>query len=141
MDGGGELPAAMRENIGIEFPLTQPTLGFVTRKIDPEAGHFGMDIAGKIGAPVVAAADGIVVFADWSYEYGFMMILSHADGYTTVYKHAQSLLKTVGSSVKRGEMIALLGNTGSTSSGPHLHFELWRDGVPMDPEQYLLNYQ
>ena len=136
-----DMQPAVRVNSGIEFPLTQPTIGFVTRTIEPEVGHLGIDIAGKVGTPIVAAADGIVVFADWTYEYGFTLIISHAGGYTTVYKHAQSLLKNVGTSVRRGEMVALLGNTGITSSGPHLHFELWRDGVPMDPEHYLLNYQ
>jgi len=126
---------------GIEFPFIQPVQGYVTKAMNPDEGHFGIDVAGSPGTHVIAPAEGRVVFADWSYDFGFMMIVNHAKGYSTVYKHNQSLVKTVGASVKRGEVIAFLGNTGVLSSGPHLHFELWKDGVPEDPELYLLNVQ
>lgn len=118
-----------------------PTLGYLTRGMEGEQGHFGIDIASKEGNPVVSAANGNVIYSDWSYDFGFMMIIAHGRGYMTVYKHNKSLLKNVGSSVKRGELIALLGNTGRTSSGPHLHFEVWKDGVALDPEQYLVSVQ
>lgn len=123
------------------FPLTLPTLGYFTREYSTAQGHLGVDIAGKEGSPVVAAAAGEVVFADWTYDYGYQMIIAHGEGYMTVYKHNQALLKTVGSVVKRGEMIALLGNTGWTSRGPHLHFEVWQDGTALNPNNYLITSQ
>jgi murein DD-endopeptidase MepM/ murein hydrolase activator NlpD len=123
----------------ISFPAILPTEGYITRGYLPEQHHFGLDIAGKIGTPVNAAADGYVVFAGWTNEDGYVVILSHADGFLTFYKHNQSLLKTANTFVKRGEPIALLGDSGRTSAGPHLHFEIWKDGTPVNPSAYLLN--
>jgi murein DD-endopeptidase MepM/ murein hydrolase activator NlpD len=141
---GGASPAHVRQaelKSADNFPLTLPTLGYFTREYSTVLGHLGVDIAGKEGSPVVAAAAGKVVFADWTYDYGYQMIVAHGEGYMTVYKHNQALLKTVGSVVKRGEMIALLGNTGWTSRGPHLHFEVWQDGTALDPNNYLITSQ
>lgn len=123
----------------ITFPAVFPTEGYVTRGFAPEQRHFGLDIAGKIGTPVNAAADGYVVFAGWTNDEGYVVILSHADGFLTFYKHNHSLLKTANTFVRRGEPVALLGNSGRTSSGPHLHFEIWKDGTPVNPASYLLN--
>lgn len=123
----------------ISFPAILPTEGYVTRGFEPQQRHFGLDIAGKMGTPVNAAADGFVVFAGWTVDEGFVLILSHAGGFLTFYKHNQSLLKDANLFVKRGEPIALLGNSGRMSSGPHLHFEIWKDGAPVDPSAYLLN--
>ncbi len=123
---------------GTTFPLLSPVQGFVSQGFDPPRGHFGMDIAGKQGSVISAAADGIVVFAGWTMDDGHTLILSHGSGYLTVYKHNQMLLKSTRSAVKRGEPIALLGTTGESSEGPHLHFEVWNDGIPQDPNRYLL---
>jgi murein DD-endopeptidase MepM/ murein hydrolase activator NlpD len=122
----------------VVFPLLPPTEGFVTQYFDLSRNHFGIDYAGKRGSPVYAPADGYVVFAGWTYEDGNMLIISHGGRYLTVYKHNQSLLKTSHGTVKRGELIALLGTSGNTSLGPHLHFEVWKDGIPRDPGDYLL---
>lgn len=124
-----------------EMPLIMPADGYLTRGYDPGMYHYGIDIAGKEGSPVLAAADGNVVFAGWTHEYGFVIMVAHEAGFMTVYKHDQSLLKNTGDAVRRGEMIALLGNTGETSSGPHLHFEVWKDGAAHDPSHYLLSLQ
>ena len=124
-----------------ELPMSLPAEGYISRGFSPGEYHYGLDIAGKEGSPVIAAAPGTIVFADWTYEFGFMLIIAHGRGYTTVYKHNQSLLKSTGTTVKRGDLIALLGNTGRSSSGPHLHFELWKDGVVQNPADYLLNLQ
>ncbi|MDH3251782.1 MAG: M23 family metallopeptidase [Ignavibacteria bacterium] len=121
------------------FPLMVPTSGFVTQGFDPSRKHFGMDYATKRGTPVYAASDGYVVFAGWTYDDGNMIMLSHGSGYLTVYKHNQSLLQSVHTYVKRGEPVALIGTSGRTSLGPHLHFEVWKDGIPHDPNEYLLN--
>ncbi len=120
------------------FPLMTPVDGFVSQGFDPAQSHYGVDFAGKRGTPVYAAADGHVVFSGWTYDDGNMIILAHDGGYMTVYKHNQTLLTTVQSFVKRGEPIALLGASGRTSAGPHLHFEVWKNGMPRDPGEYLL---
>lgn len=120
------------------FPLLTPAQGFVTQGFDPSRNHFGMDIAGQRGTPVHAPGDGVVLFAGWTYDDGNMIVIAHGGGYLTVFKHNQSLLKNALSGVRRGEPIALLGTSGKTSLGPHLHFEVWKNGVPQDPNEYLL---
>ena len=120
------------------FPLLTPVEGFVTQGFDPSRNHFGIDIAAQRGTPVYAPGDGVVLFAGWTYEDGNMLIIAHGGGYLTVYKHNQTLLKNTLNTVRRGEPIALLGSTGKTSAGHHLHFEVWRNGMPQDPNDFLL---
>jgi murein DD-endopeptidase MepM/ murein hydrolase activator NlpD len=124
----------------IVFPAMMPVEGYTTRGYDPAHGHFGLDIAAKMGSLVCAAADGYVVFSGWTHDDGYQIILSHNGGFLTFYKHNETLLKPANVFVKRGEPIALLGNSGQTSSGPHVHFEIWKNGTPVDPKLYLLNY-
>ena len=123
----------------IVFPVVLPTEGYITRGFELSQRHYGIDIAGSLGSPVHASADGYVVFAGWTSDDGNKVILSHSGGFLTFYKHNQSLLTSVGSYVRRGEPIALLGNSGETSAGPHVHFEVWKDGIPVDPANYVLN--
>jgi murein DD-endopeptidase MepM/ murein hydrolase activator NlpD len=130
--------AAHDRETELPFPLLPPVDAFVSQRFDPSRGHFGIDYAGKEGSPVYAAADGEVVFAGWTYDDGNMLIISHGPRYLTVYKHNQTLFKTSHTSVKRGEAIGLIGTSGQTSLGPHLHFEIWKDGVPENPEDYLI---
>jgi murein DD-endopeptidase MepM/ murein hydrolase activator NlpD len=130
------MPARLTAPAGL--PLILPVAGFISQNFDPSKHHFGMDIAAKLGSPVGAATDGYVVYTGWSYEDGNMLILSHGSGYLTVYKHNAMVLKSMGSAVRRGEIVALLGSSGQTSSGPHLHFEVWKDGIPQDPKTLLL---
>jgi murein DD-endopeptidase MepM/ murein hydrolase activator NlpD len=120
------------------FPISAPVEGYITRTFQNEKLHFGVDYAGKRGTIITAAADGYVIFANWTHDAGNIIILSHGGGYVTVYQHNQSLLKQQGDFVKRGTPIALLGDSGTTSYGPHLHFELWKDGQPQDPGEYLI---
>ena len=126
--------------MAVSFPAILPTEGYITRGFEPEHNHFGLDIAGKTGNLIVTAADGNIVFSGWTYDDGYIVIVSHAGGYMSFYKHNQSLLKSSGSFVRRGEPIATLGNSGTTSSGPHVHFEIWKDGVPVDPSIYMINF-
>lgn len=134
--------ASLNEDQGVafraSFPIIVPAVGYVSRKYEAELGHNGIDYAGKVGSLIVAAADGYIVFSAYTVDDGNMIIVSHGGGYLTVYKHNESNLKSVGDFVQRGEPIALLGNTGRTSYGPHLHFELWKDGKPQDPNEYLI---
>ncbi len=129
---------ANAEGLKASFPLATPVAGVLTRGFEPAQKHLGIDLAAKQGTPVHAAAQGYVVFAGWTFEDGNIVILAHGSRYTTVYKHNSSLLTSTGSLVKRGEVIALVGSTGVTSKGPHLHFEVLKDGLPQDPQEYLL---
>ncbi|MFA6467749.1 MAG: M23 family metallopeptidase [Bacteroidota bacterium] len=121
-----------------EFPIIAPAVGYVSRRYESEKGHIGIDYAGKIGSLIVAAADGYVVFSGFTIDDGHTVMLSHGGGYLTIYKHNQNVLKGIGEFVKRGEPIALLGNSGRTSFGPHLHFEIWNNGRAQNPNDYLI---
>jgi len=101
--------------------------------------HRGIDIAGNMGDIVKASADGVVLFSGWTYDLGNLMIIYHGNGFYTYYGHNQRCLLQRGSLVKKGDAIALLGNTG-ISSAPHLHFEIWKDGVPLDPKKFILAF-
>lgn len=125
-------------NFRADFPIIAPAVGYISRRFESEKGHVGIDYAGKIGSLIVAAADGYVVFAGYTAEDGHTAIVSHGAGFLTMYKHNQNVLKGVGDFVKRGEPIALLGNSGKSSSGPHLHFEVWSNGKAQNPNDYLI---
>ncbi len=125
-------------NFRAEFPIIAPAVGYISRRYESEKGHVGIDYAGKIGSLIVAAADGYVVFSGYTADDGHTAIISHGSGYLTMYKHNQNVLKSVGDFVKRGEPIALLGNSGKSSSGPHLHFEVWSNGKAQNPNDYLI---
>lgn len=137
----GPMPSSSlaEQNRQVSFPAVMPADGYVTRGHDPSRRHYGLDIAGTVGSTVRAAADGYVVFSGWTSDDGNGIIISHPGGYLTFYKHNQSVLVGVNASVKRGEPIALLGNSGETSAGPHVHFEVWKDGVPIDPASVVVN--
>jgi len=114
-----------------------PILGKVTQKFDIKTKHYAIDITAKTGTPVKSVADGTVIFAEWTAETGYVIIIEHTNGFLSVYKHNASLLKKQGDLVLTGEAIATVGNTGEFSTGPHLHFELWNDGYPIDPSQFI----
>lgn len=126
------------------IPTHLPVEGYLTtdfRKGDwLLPNHLGIDIATSRGSGVHAAADGVVIFAKWTEDLGNLIILYHFNGFLTFYGHNQILLKKENSFVKKGETIALLGSSGR-STAPHLHFEVWKDGVPIDPKAYLLTFQ
>jgi murein DD-endopeptidase MepM/ murein hydrolase activator NlpD len=123
------------------IPELAPTEGLITKRF--QAGprkHYGIDISGKIGDPISAAADGLVVFAGWTPELGNMVVISHADEYITVYGHNDRLNVQERQRVKKGDLIALLGETGY-SMGPHLHFEVWHHGQALDPQTVIPEYK
>ena len=124
----------------LQFPAIFPTQGYITRGYDAHINHYGIDIAGKTGSLVFAAAEGVVLFAGWTAEDGNSIIIAHSNGFITCYKHNKAILKAAGTKVKRGEAIATLGNSGETSRGPHLHFEIWKDGKSIDPSMFLFHY-
>jgi len=114
-----------------------PVTGTITDRYNVKEKHFAIDIAVKAGTPVKAIADGTVIFASWTSDTGNVIILEHAGGFISVYKHNSVLHKQQGDLVKSGEVIAASGNTGEFSTGAHLHFELWSDGYPVNPENYI----
>ena len=114
-----------------------PVKGQITDVYDPKEKHFAVDVAVTQNTPVKAAADGTVIFTGFTAETGFVMILEHAKNFITVYKHNAALHKEQGDLVKAGEVIADAGSTGTLTTGPHLHFELWNDGYPVNPLNYI----
>ncbi len=122
----------------VEFVLFSPLYGKVTARFDFGIKHFGTDIAVPLKSPVKSVANGTVVFAEWTLQTGHVVIIEHSFGLTSIYKHNDSGLVSQGEIVESGQVIALSGNTGELSTGPHLHFELWRDGNPVDPEDYVI---
>ena len=88
-------------------------------------------------SPVHSISEGIVVFSEWTSETGYVIIIEHVNGLTSIYKHNSSLVKSQGERVETGEIIAFTGNTGELTTGPHLHFELWYQGEPVDPQSYI----
>jgi len=115
-----------------------PVTGYISRGFDPERGHYGIDLVVKDGTPVYASAGGFVVFSGYTNNFGHIIILSHSDGYLSIYKHCSVILKKEREFVKQGELIAQSGNSGLATTGPHLHFEIWHDGKPVDPETLLI---
>lgn len=124
----------------ITLPAPAPVGGFVTRGFEAKSGHYGIDIAVQKGTTVRSIADGYVTFADWTHEGGFVIVIQHAGGYISAYKHNGRLLKRVGERVRSREAIAMSGNTGEISSGPHLHFELWHEGLAQDPRTAIIGW-
>ncbi len=120
------------------MPALPPVDGFVTRSFDARTGHYAIDIAVEEGTMVRSLADGYVIFSDWTHEGGYAIAVQHVDGFVTLYKHNQRLLKRVGDRVRARETIAISGNSGEISTGPHLHFELWHDGLAQDPRNYIV---
>jgi lipoprotein NlpD len=116
----------------------QPAQGIIIQDFNPSIGHMGIDYGVKTGSPVFASVGGMITFSDYTIGSGYMLIIQHDQGFTTVYKHCSSLLKKERDIVSQGDLIALSGNTGKNTSGPHLHFEIWQDGKPIDPQKILL---
>jgi len=114
-----------------------PVKGIVTDGYSLKNKHFAIDIAVEKGTPVKSVADGTVIFAEWTAETGHVIIVEHSGGFISIYKHNTSLHKQQGDLVKSGEVIASAGDTGEFSTGPHLHFELWNEGYPVNPVNYI----
>jgi murein DD-endopeptidase MepM/ murein hydrolase activator NlpD len=134
---GAKFDLSIFTSIPAEIPLN----GFITRGYETGAilsnAHIGIDIAAEMGSPVKATADGIVVFSGWTFQDGHMIILKHKYNFFSFYKHNQQNLCQELEYVKKGQVIALLGDTGQITSGAHLHFEIWQGSVPLDPIIFL----
>ena len=116
----------------------RPTRGMITDKFDADRKHYGTDIAANPGESVLATLDGTVILSTYTAETGYVIEVQHNQDFISVYKHCSSLLKREGDTVQAGEAIALVGNSGQLTTGPHLHFELWHKGRAVNPEQYIV---
>jgi murein DD-endopeptidase MepM/ murein hydrolase activator NlpD len=121
----------------INSVLFPPVTGTISEDYNFEEKHYAVDIIVESNTPVKATADGTIIFAEWTVETGNVIIIEHSNGLISVYKHNASLTKSQGELVKAGEVIATSGNTGELTSGPHLHFELWKDGYPINPTNFI----
>ena len=137
-----ELVAPIRNSFGdetlSEMYFLPPINGYtITRSFDYQKGHLGADIVANEGEPILAMANGTVIFSSWTDETGYVIAIQHSDNITSFYKHNSVILKNIGDVVFAGDVIAVIGNTGNLSSGPHLHFEIWHNGQALDPEHYI----
>lgn len=114
-----------------------PVQGYITEDYNPQKEHFGLDIVTTKDAPVKAVLNGKVISTEWTLETGYVIVVQHADNLVSFYKHNSKLLKKTGNFVSSGDVIAITGNSGELTTGPHLHFELWRDGGSVDPKQFI----
>lgn len=119
------------------FLFFTPVRGTITTRFDLPNKHYGVDVAGDPNAAIKATLDGTVVMANFTSETGYVISIQHANNLVSVYKHCSSLLQKTGAYVKAGDAIAIIGNSGETSHGPHLHFELWFNGSPVDPQKFM----
>lgn len=115
-----------------------PLKGKVTTAFNASRRHYGVDVVAPKNEAVKAALDGTVIFAGWTTETGHVIHLQHENNLVSIYKHNSVLLKTEGDAVKAGEVIAITGNSGELTAAPHLHFELWLEGKPIDPQDFIV---
>ena len=121
----------------VDLVLFAPVRGPITEKYNSKEKHFAVDIALAKNTPIKAVANGTVIFADWTPTNGNVIILRHNNEILSVYKHCESLTISQGDVIRTGEVIAIAGSSGEQSTGIHLHFELWKDGYPIDPTQFI----
>jgi murein DD-endopeptidase MepM/ murein hydrolase activator NlpD len=121
------------------FFFIEPTNGVITQGFNSANGHMGIDFGVASGSPVYASAGGLIIFAEYTVESGYQIMIQHDNNYLTIYKHCSSLIKKIRERIIQGELIALSGNTGKNTTGPHLHFEIWQNGKPIDPQKILSN--
>ncbi|MCK5078647.1 MAG: M23 family metallopeptidase [Bacteroidales bacterium] len=114
-----------------------PVEGIIINKFNLAEKHYGVDIAASTESMIKSVQDGTIIFSDWTSETGHTIAIQHSGNFISLYKHNSMLLKSTGSFVKAGEPIAVSGDSGELTSGPHLHFELWHNGTPVDPEEYM----
>ncbi len=114
-----------------------PLRGLITNKFNPKTNHLAVDVVGKQNSRISSVLDGTVIFSGWTMETGYSIFIQHEGNIISAYKHNAELFKEAGDKVKAGDVIAIMGNSGELTTGPHLHFELWHNGSALDPETYI----
>jgi len=115
----------------------KPVDGMISAKFDRTVEHYAIDLVAKKDAPILSTLSGTVILATWSNETGYVIQVQHDNNLISIYKHCSKLLKKEGERVNAGQPIAIIGNSGELSTGPHLHFELWHNGTPINPADYI----
>lgn len=121
----------------VNFVLFPPVTGTISEGYNAQEKHYAIDIVVPKDTPIKATGEGTVIFAEWTTQTGYVLLLDHGNGLLSVYKHNASLTKEQGDLVKSGEVVAISGNSGEFTTGPHLHFELWKDGHPVNPSTFI----
>jgi murein DD-endopeptidase MepM/ murein hydrolase activator NlpD len=121
----------------VNVVLFAPVNGLITQKYSAQNKHLAIDVAVAKNTPIKSIADGVVIFSDWTPTNGHVVVVRHTNGFISVYKNAASETKEQGDVVKTGEVLALAGASGRESANSQLHFELWKEGHPVDPSQYM----
>lgn len=136
--GGDFLLTSNMDNVELRsiyfFP---PLTGFVVESFNPQAEHYGIDIVSKKDEPVKVITDGTVIFTGWTQDDGNIIAVQHRENLISIYKHNSAVTKSVGDVISAGDIIAIIGNTGELTSGPHLHMELWYNGSPVNPQEFI----
>ena len=137
-----QLNLSIQNNTSNKTELSQmhfyvPVKGIITNHFNLSGDHFGVDLVSDPNARISTILEGTIIFSGWTLETGYVMYIQHDADLVSVYKHNAELLKTTGDKVKAGEAVAIIGNSGELSTGPHLHFELWHRGNALNPEQYI----
>lgn len=130
------LANAKRQELHEAF-FFSPITGFISDRYNVKKGHYGVDIVTRTNEPVKCIADGTVLFSSWTQDAGYVIMIQHNANLISIYKHNAELYKKVGTFVNAGEIIALVGNSGELTNGPHLHFELWYNGNSLNPEEFV----
>lgn len=120
-----------------EMFMFSPIDGIISQKYDVKNEHYGVDVVSRKNEPVMCIADGTVILASWTQDSGYVIAIQHRGGLISVYKHNDELLEKVGNFVGAGDVISITGNTGDLTDGTHLHFELWHNGNPVNPEEFV----
>lgn len=138
----GDFSMAIRayedESLDQLYFLTPLNGAVVSDEFQPDKGHYGIDLLGATSAPVLSTLDGVVVFSDYTFDTGYVIGVQHSNNLLTLYKHNSKLLKSIGDKVKAGEALAIVGNTGELTEGPHLHFEVWHNSKPVNPRTFIV---
>ena len=120
-----------------QMQFTSPVIGETSAGFNRNSQHYGIDIIAPKGTPIKSITNGVVIFSDWTMKTGNTIVIKHDNDLISVYKHNEKLLRHSGDVVKSGEAIAIIGNTGELTSGPHLHFELWYRQKPLNPKKFI----
>lgn len=135
------IPVSLNGGISVKLEklhFFSPVRGMVTNSFNPMANHFGTDVVAGPNEVVKATLDGTITMATWTLETGHVIQIQHDNNLISVYKHNAELLKNVGARVKAGDAIAIIGNSGELTTGPHLHFEIWQNGMALNPEELIV---
>jgi murein DD-endopeptidase MepM/ murein hydrolase activator NlpD len=128
----------LKKNALANYLFFSPIKGLVTESFNVTEEHFGVDVVAKKDALIKSTLDGTIIYSGFTPSEGYILQIQHDNNLISIYKHNSSVLKKMGDKVKSGEAVAIIGNSGETSKGPHLHFELWHNGLPINPEEFIV---